>query len=568
MRGAGLDTGGGAEGTVVLPVGSGAACVFADGFALGAGAAVTTGAVVCFFAIGGLVAGRLTVLVVGLTADLPGGCVLIDPLPRPFFAIPLIMRPFGGKWQFADSPAPAKGVDPFSRRGNIVPVVKSADSGEVQHAMPILVTCNDCGRTLRARDEQAGKRCRCPGCGIILIVPVPAPPTPVTPVAPIPAEPVELDYAGTTSPHKADPVVLGGARPIPVIARPTKDIAKLDKSWRGNIWWLLLLAMIPLAFVTLQTRPTVRERIERTLAKNPATTQPNFGPEEEGYPYFDDAVQSLPGGKLEGALLSRRSVFPLLFALLSAGGFVLAITYAIPSSTNRPGAVIASGLFTGTLGVLMLIFLQSSRLICCIPLFYLAAIHPNAPFGASLIGFVFGIGVCEEVIKCLPILWMLWRGTLLNWRDAAIIGMASGAGFGISEGLLYSFRYYNGVEPGDIYIVRFVSSVALHTLLSGACAIMIQRKQEHLVEDMDPLNWIMTLMAIILVPIFLHGLFDTLAKKHLEAGSLAVAVGSFIWLAFLIRAARRREESIAIALPAGPKIMRTAKGTRWIGPAE
>jgi RsiW-degrading membrane proteinase PrsW (M82 family) len=166
----------------------------------------------------------------------------------------------------------------------------------------------------------------------------------------------------------------------------------------------------------------------------------------------------------------------------------------------------------------------------------------------------------------LPVLYMLWRGTLLNWRDAAIIGMASGAGFGISEGLLYSFRYYNGVEPADAYMVRFLSSVALHTLLSGACAMLIQKKQEHLVEDMDPLNWIMTLMAIILVPILLHGLFDTLAKKQMEAGSLAVAVGSFVWLAFLIRSARRREESVATALPAGPRVVRTAKGTRWVGP--
>ena len=137
----------------------------------------------------------------------------------------------------------------------------------------------------------------------------------------------------------------------------------------------------------------------------------------------------------------------------------------------------------------------------------------------------------------------------------------------ISEALLYSFRYYNGIEPADIYIVRFTSSVALHTLLSGACAMMIQRKQEHLVEDLDPINWTMTLMAIILVPIFLHGLFDTFAKKHLEAGSFAVAVGSFIWLAMLIRAARRREQSVATVQAAGPRVVRTAKGTRYVGPA-
>jgi RsiW-degrading membrane proteinase PrsW (M82 family) len=275
----------------------------------------------------------------------------------------------------------------------------------------------------------------------------------------------------------------------------------------------------------------------------------------------------LPGQKLDGALLSRRSPFPLLFALVASAGFVMAITHAIPSNTNRPKPVILSALFTGTLGVIVLILIQTSRFLCCVPLFYLAALHPDAPFGASLIGFVFGVGVCEEVVKCIPILWMLWRGTLLNWRDAVIIGMASGAGFGISEGLLYSFRYYNGIEPADIYIVRFTSTVALHVLLSGACAMMIQRKQEHLVEDLDPINWIMTLMAIILMPIFLHGLFDTLAKKHLEAGALAVAVGSFIWLALLIRAARKREESVATVLAAGPRMVRTAKGARYIGPA-
>ena len=434
--------------------------------------------------------------------------------------------------------------------------------------MPILVTCG-CGRTLRARDEQAGKRCQCPGCGTILTVPAPAAPVgpvaPAAPVAPIPAEPVELDYAGTAVPKKADALVIGGARPIPVIARPTQDIAQLDKSWRGNIWWLLLLAMIPLAFITFHTRPTIQERIEKTLAKNP-TTLPDFGPEEEGYPYLEHALDELPAKKLEGAFLVRHSVFPILFALGASFVFVMMIAYAIPSSSNRPRTVVAAGLFTGTAGVLLLLGLQASRFLCCIPLFYLAALHPAAPFGASLVGFVLGVGVCEEVIKCLPILWMLWRGTLLNWRDALIIGMASGAGFGVSEGLFYSFRFYNGVESADAYVVRFVSDVAFHSLLSGACAIMIHRKQEHLVEDMDPLNWLMTLMAIILVPIFLHGLFDTLAKKHMEGGSLGVAIFSFVWLAYLIRGARRRENSVALALPSGPRIIKTEKGTRWVGP--
>src|SRR5437763_6485234 len=35
--------------------------------------------------------------------------------------------------------------------------------------MSIIVSC-DCGKRLRARDEDAGKRAKCPGCGKALVV--------------------------------------------------------------------------------------------------------------------------------------------------------------------------------------------------------------------------------------------------------------------------------------------------------------------------------------------------------------------------------------------------------------
>ena len=38
--------------------------------------------------------------------------------------------------------------------------------------MPIILTC-PCGRTLRAKDDQAGRACRCPACGTTLQVPYP-----------------------------------------------------------------------------------------------------------------------------------------------------------------------------------------------------------------------------------------------------------------------------------------------------------------------------------------------------------------------------------------------------------
>ena len=37
--------------------------------------------------------------------------------------------------------------------------------------MAIKVTCQQCGKVLRVRDELVGRRGRCPGCGAVITVP-------------------------------------------------------------------------------------------------------------------------------------------------------------------------------------------------------------------------------------------------------------------------------------------------------------------------------------------------------------------------------------------------------------
>ena len=455
--------------------------------------------------------------------------------------------------------------------------------------MPILVTCL-CGRQLRARDDLWGKRAKCPGCGMLLLVqgepevvleedtsPAPAPPPlpaqPVSPrqgqpVAPIPAEPLppiaQLAYAGTTTPDP-EPVIHGDVHPLPVIARAPEEIEKLERSWRGNLFWLLLLAMIPLAVLAFFPPEKVEDRIRKTLEANPAVGGKYGFSETMPLDTFREMIEALPGQRIQGALLGHNSVWHWLMAVAATAIFAGLIKFALPTAV-RAKEVLLTGLFTGTLGVLLLLGAQTFGACCCIGAFYYAAFDPDAPFGPSLIGFVFGIGFLEETVKCLPVLFKLFRRQLLSWRESAIIGMASGAGFGISEGIFYATRYYNGLEGADMYFVRFLSTVALHVMLSAACAIMIQRKQEHLMEDMDFINWTLTLMAIIIVPIFLHGLYNALSKHELQIAALFVSLGSFVWMWFLIRTSRGREKTVATVLAAGPTIVRTAKGTRFVQP--
>jgi RsiW-degrading membrane proteinase PrsW (M82 family) len=494
--------------------------------------------------------------------------------------------------------------------------------------MPIDVTCPHRGRTLRAADRQAGKRCKCPGCAQLLTVPVPVgqhqdeapraasptpdaaapdpvddlsalaraaaearspsppfarsappPPAPAAPVSddaeyedPPPAAPPAarvLTYADGGTSFRAQPMVGAERPPLPVIAPPAEDVAAREKSWRGNGYWLLLLTFIPLGVLSFSPHLGLKDRLEQTMRHHPELPWGNSSLEEMTPQRFDELFDQLPGHRLEGAFLSRTSVYPWLMALASAAMFVGIARVALPAPRVTTQRIALTGLFTGTLGVCVLIAIQFVGMFCCVGLFYLAALSPTAPFGPSLIGFVLGVGICEEVVKCLPILWLLYRGNLngglLNWRDAGMIGLASGAGFGVSEGMLYSIRYYNGVEPALVYAVRFCSVIALHATLSAACALILQRKQDHLIgEKMDPINWLLTLAAIILVPIFLHGLFDALAKQELMFGSLLVAVGSFAWLSWLIRHARTRAQIELAAVAAGPRLVRTARGTRYV----
>jgi tetratricopeptide (TPR) repeat protein len=46
--------------------------------------------------------------------------------------------------------------------------------------------CNTCGKTINANDKDAGKKCKCPGCGKLVAIPIPKSVTPVTKTEPAP----------------------------------------------------------------------------------------------------------------------------------------------------------------------------------------------------------------------------------------------------------------------------------------------------------------------------------------------------------------------------------------------
>jgi RsiW-degrading membrane proteinase PrsW (M82 family) len=431
--------------------------------------------------------------------------------------------------------------------------------------MSIVVSCS-CGKEFRARDDLAGRRLRCPACGGALVIPQPHDEPP--------AETFE-DMIGTYAvaeeppPPRTAPVrrVAPGPARFPLPATPVMAAHALPA--RGNnrplrewLYLVLAITLLPLIWATFFSGNDEKfgDRLRDQVRAHPEQKDRILQVIDEGKITRNAILDALPGHRFDGALLARDSKTHWLFALLAAAVFFGLALLMLPATTTRPVQVFLVGLFTGTAGVFLLLALQfiasftrgtimtgGSILVIFfyvlkfIGFSYDAALNPNTNFFLSCFGFTFGVGLCEELCKALPLLWHYRTKSLLDWRGACLWGFLSGVGFGVSEGITYAGDYYNGVHGAGIYLVRFISCVGLHGIWAAAAGIFIY-KHQNFIQDAD--SWYQILfnsMVLVSVPMVLHGLYDTMLKKDMDGAALAVAMISFGWLVFQVERVRREE---------------------------
>src|ERR1041385_5179908 len=361
----------------------------------------------------------------------------------------------------------------------------------------------------------------------------------------------------------------GGKRPLTRDSRieigmkfdgTTQNQALKPAGARRRRYLFLPVALVPLIVSLLSsTNPeSVAQRFAHTVSQLPETEQvkikDSLSKQEAS---IDDVVMALPGHRIENAHLSRDSWRHWLYAAVSAGVFFAFLILIFPASTAKPQHLLLTGLFTGTIGIVLLlgfqfaaaatqgVWLRGANLITA--LFYIvkfigysyaSALDPDNGFLLSSIGFICGVGFCEEICKMLPLIRHFRSEATLDWRGALMWGLASGVGFGVSEGITYAADYYNGIDTAQIYAVRFISCVALHSIWSGAAAITRYERQ-HLVKGKikgtsDVLEFIVGLLTIVAVPMVLHGFYDTLLKKEMNGLALGAAIASFCWITFQV----------------------------------
>ncbi|MGC8643747.1 MAG: PrsW family glutamic-type intramembrane protease [Isosphaeraceae bacterium] len=327
-----------------------------------------------------------------------------------------------------------------------------------------------CGKKLSARDDLAGRSVRCPACSNVLKMPVPelepaAGPEDVyaleetfTPARGLEQKPSSIAQAPRSSAST-------GARS----SSYRNDASALppeagQASPREFLYLALSLALIPLilsflspkeATVEARLKATMQHAGSETLSRIQAIKSP------EGLS-LDELLNVLPEGKLDTtAHLPRATWAHWIYGAIAAACFWGFALLLFPGEKKTPHHLLLVGLFTGTAGILILLGFQFAAsatqgvwlrgrgvillifyIIKFIGWSYVSAEDPQSNLLLSFVGFTCGVGLCEELCKALPLLGYYRRdATGMGWRGAALWGLASGVGFGVAEGIMYSSRY-------------------------------------------------------------------------------------------------------------------------------
>lgn len=230
--------------------------------------------------------------------------------------------------------------------------------------------------------------------------------------------------------------------------------------------------------------------------------------------------------------------FALFFATVWAAIMKHLIVRA-PEAPLRP--LIQAFLFSGTLGVFLLMGVYD-RLV---PVALLALPASPNPF-ASAVGFVLQVGVLEECVKVLPVLFFVRqaRRRRLDVLSILLVGVFSGLGFASLENLLFSDRATEqsialtaargaaGLRQGVysamvVVMLRSLSLVFCHGLWSGIFAYFIAVSR--FTQDRFGALFIVGLA----VSSTLHGLYDWASFRSTLAAASMASVSFILFYAYM-----------------------------------
>ena len=145
----------------------------------------------------------------------------------------------------------------------------------------------------------------------------------------------------------------------------------------------------------------------------------------------------------------------------------------------------------------------------------------------SVVGNWLGIGFPEELVKSIPLFIYTFRHrTSLNMATIIYLGLLSGLGFGIYEGVEYqkNNNFELADNPQEYYLLNVLRLTALpflHAIWSGLGACFLG-----LLVKCGPRTWYLAVLWLI-IPGLLHGLFNHFSLSSANLGMAILSVLCF-----------------------------------------
>jgi RsiW-degrading membrane proteinase PrsW (M82 family) len=125
-----------------------------------------------------------------------------------------------------------------------------------------------------------------------------------------------------------------------------------------------------------------------------------------------------------------------------------------------------------------------------------------------LIGYVFGVGLLEEAVKAIPLLWIIYRAKEPYIPQSLVFyGLMSGIAFGVFEGVQYQMMVNSQLDYANAFfmnVARLTSLPFLHAVWAGMAGYFIA------FANLYPKYRLSLYFLAIAVPAVIHGLYDTL----------------------------------------------------------
>jgi RsiW-degrading membrane proteinase PrsW (M82 family) len=208
--------------------------------------------------------------------------------------------------------------------------------------------------------------------------------------------------------------------------------------------------------------------------------------------------------------------------------------------------IIPAFLFTSTIGIKSLLLIQgwggevvAGKLkIPLRPIHYilnLAGLAYNLTTSSDpllrFLGFVFGVGLWEELIKLMPLIFIVLMSSSselkkIGFRNFILIGFLSGFGFGFTEYLI-QYSPFQGNDMLSINLVRIFSCMPSHAIYTSACAAFLWNITPQFKKSVDESSsyhkilvvWGYAALACAVMAI-IHGVYDVFCSVPLLGATL------------------------------------------------